>query len=134
MKEINRERFEAWLFSQPKDRNFDYTNPRDCAICAFLKETTNVKTVLSDSTSTEGYSTEKAVEVGKVFSIETPQWLDGGSSERGVVWAEPLTIENMQKRYLELFPDSNPTAFIQLNLAQSTDSTINQKEASACRK
>jgi hypothetical protein len=37
MKTIEREHFEAWLFSQPKDREFDYQNTTGgCAICSFV--------------------------------------------------------------------------------------------------
>jgi len=36
---IEKERFEAWLFSQPRDRYFRFTNSRGCLICSFLNET-----------------------------------------------------------------------------------------------
>lgn len=38
---IEKERFEAWLMSQPGDRRFVYTNTNDCLICRFIKENTN---------------------------------------------------------------------------------------------
>lgn len=37
---INRELFEAWLFSQPREREFVYTDNRNCLICSFLKSNT----------------------------------------------------------------------------------------------
>ena len=104
MKTIEREHFEHWLFSQPKDREFDYTRSSECAICAFLKETTSVQNPVVDAKT---ISTE-------LFTIPTPKWLDDGYGEdgkprgdvRGVVRVWPLTIANMRRRYLELFPDT----------------------------
>jgi hypothetical protein len=40
---IHQEKFEAWLFSQPDEREFEYIDHRGCVICSFLKETTNAK-------------------------------------------------------------------------------------------
>jgi hypothetical protein len=45
--QINRETFEAWLFAQPDERTFDYCNPKECAMCMFVKETTNYKEVIA---------------------------------------------------------------------------------------
>jgi len=38
---IEKERFEAWLFNQPKDRTVDLWNGSDCLLCKFIRETTN---------------------------------------------------------------------------------------------
>lgn len=38
--EINKERLEAWLFSQPDERIWRYCDPWGCVACSFLKETT----------------------------------------------------------------------------------------------
>jgi len=42
---INQETFEAWLFSQPDSRTYNYSDNTGCLICSFVKETTNVKKV-----------------------------------------------------------------------------------------
>lgn len=39
---LEKERFEAWLFSQPDKREFDYLNTTGCMGCSFVKETTNI--------------------------------------------------------------------------------------------
>jgi hypothetical protein len=36
---IEKERFEAWLFSQPDDRTWNYCDNLGCVGCCFLKET-----------------------------------------------------------------------------------------------
>lgn len=38
---IEKEKFEAWLYSQPRDRRVDLSDGTDCLICKFVKETTN---------------------------------------------------------------------------------------------
>jgi len=38
---INQETFEAWLFSQPDDRQYDYRDNEGCLLCMFAKETSN---------------------------------------------------------------------------------------------
>jgi hypothetical protein len=40
---INKETFEAWLFSQPDDRTFDYMDNRDCLVCKYVKEVVGYK-------------------------------------------------------------------------------------------
>lgn len=40
---IQQETFEAWLFSQPDERTYDYLNINNCLICNFAHETTNKK-------------------------------------------------------------------------------------------
>jgi len=37
--QIERERFEAWLFSQPREREVNIGDGHDCVICCFIKET-----------------------------------------------------------------------------------------------
>lgn len=48
MNTINREQFEAWLFSQPPERTFKYTegtpsSPIGCLACNYLREMTDAK-------------------------------------------------------------------------------------------
>lgn len=39
--ETNKERLEAWLFSQPDEREWNYTSNTKCVICSLVKETTS---------------------------------------------------------------------------------------------
>ena len=39
--EINKERFEAFLYSQPRDIVVNIGDQRDCLLCRFFRETTN---------------------------------------------------------------------------------------------
>lgn len=48
MNQINREQFEAWLFSQPDERTFNYVegyidDKTGCVMCNYLREHTNLK-------------------------------------------------------------------------------------------
>jgi hypothetical protein len=40
--QIQKEVFEHWLFSQPREREFQYLSNTECLLCAFIKETTNL--------------------------------------------------------------------------------------------
>ncbi len=40
---ISREHFEAWLYAQPPTRVVNLSDPGECLICQFLKETTQFK-------------------------------------------------------------------------------------------
>lgn len=41
--EINKERFEAWLYSQPRSRVFNLADQGDCLLCSFMHETSNIQ-------------------------------------------------------------------------------------------
>ena len=101
MKEINRELWEAWLFSQPKERSFNYADCCACAVCAFTSETTNCKGVIVAGelvwANLSDYPQKPLTKI--------PEWLwkvihvFSGNYE--------LTVPAMQARYLELFPETN---------------------------
>lgn len=112
MKTIEREPFEAWLFAQPPERTFDYFDVNGgCAICAFVRETTKFK-------DTDGGSTTVTLKIEGLHQgvVELPDWLTNTKSlERmGILHsyifesqtATNLTCRAMQKRYLELFPNT----------------------------
>lgn len=40
--QINKETFEAWLFSQPDDKVWNYEDNCGCVVACFIKETTNI--------------------------------------------------------------------------------------------
>lgn len=103
MKEISRELFEAWLFSQPKEREFNYMdNTGGCAVCAFVRETTSHANAKGGA---------KTVEIGN-RSIQMPEWLRAGTQGVLSVADEdhcrctadfvPVSIRGMQKRYRQL--------------------------------
>lgn len=97
MKEINREAFEFWLWSQSEEREFYYGDTSGgCAVCRFIAETTPHGDVTGGGSFVYlgGYS--------KALSL--PDWLRCGSN--GVLGVSPLTIGNMRRRYLELFPET----------------------------
>lgn len=96
MKEINRERFEAWLFSQPGDRSWNFHDTQQCVLCSFIKETTNhLRPIVGGlwlTTSIGG------------SNVEIDEWVKvilRTRNEFGIVSAG-----NMQQRYRELFPET----------------------------
>lgn len=107
MKEINRELFEAWLFSQPLERKFHYVKvDGSCAICCFVKETIKIEDVWGGSRFINGTIN------GTPIKIPVPSWWDiNGHGERYEAPlsrchnAGTLTIANMQRRYIEMFGD-----------------------------
>jgi len=96
MNEINRERFEAWLFAQPRDRKFKYGDPQDCAVCRFFKETTKLSRVSACKYGVRLDSFE--------YTHSYPDWL------YKVVDLNccGLTSATMQDTYRQLFPDFEP--------------------------
>ncbi len=97
MKDLQRERFEAWLDNQPPERWFDYWDVNGgCAICSFVRETTSHKVV------TGGHFIVRLGLIGSgADEVPIPEWM-----RRMVVDSrENLTIANMKRRYLELFPE-----------------------------
>lgn len=100
--EINREMFEAWLFSQPLERKFDFHNIYECALCCFLREVCgSIDPIVGNiSVLPKGLGGE---------SIAMPKWLDSNDHAKAVLRANPLTVANMQSRYISLFGDPRET-------------------------
>jgi hypothetical protein len=104
--EINQERFEAWLFSQPADRVIEAGNTCKCFICSFLKETTNVA---APWVLWERWAADYEADYNDTKSL--PKWarklIDNGwlmeVSESRENYA--ITCGQMQARYRELFPE-----------------------------
>ena len=97
MTEINRESFEAWLATQPPYRKFRYGDVEGgCAICSFIRETTQWKNAVGGALTVH----KSRAEFATFFVV--PLWLRRGAN--GVLAVNPLTITNMQRRYYELFP------------------------------
>lgn len=100
MKKINREHFEAWLFGQPLDREFDYVDCQTCAMCAFARETMKVSGYVSAS--------YRYLNVDHVL-YATPDWMDGTGSKLRVLSIRDdskLLVKTMQETYLKLFPNT----------------------------
>ena len=97
---IEKERFEAWLFNQPRQRTIDLADVDNCLICAFVKENTNhtwVKAGIEHffTLASSGYSKE----------CDTPEWLiQLIFSETGLV--AKRTFGQMQDSYRQLFPET----------------------------
>lgn len=105
MKEINRERFEAWLFSQPREIIIESSNGNRCFLCLFIKETTNQIPYMS------GWRHWYPSEVAQQRSerLELPNWVTRLIDRE---WIMPksdntglITVGQMQDRYRLLFPD-----------------------------
>lgn len=106
MNTINREHFEAWLFSQPRTRAFNYDDVKGgCAVCSFIRETTDWAEACGGSDA----GVHKSRGTALMETIPLPDWMK--VQTKGVLWAlEPIsstiTIGQMQDRYRELFPDA----------------------------
>jgi hypothetical protein len=121
MNEINRERFEAWLFSQQKDREFDYTDLRECLICKFIRETSSLKVRMV----TPGF-----IALEGSPSIPMPKWLDTDDATLGKPSSLLATghmrhtqdgmipFSEVTKRYVELFGDPSIVESVELPKAR----------------
>lgn len=113
MNEINRESFEAWLFSQPPEREFNYSDIKGgCAVCTFVRETTSYSEACGGSDYYGVRLKNNWADVNPEI-VPLPDWLKSGSGGvLNVLERRPgplfvLTIQNMQRRYLELFPTTH---------------------------
>lgn len=117
---INREHFEAWLFSQPDERTFEYiygsydSNP-GCLLCNFLRETTNIN----------------KFEVGRIIvsmngtNYPLPNWFINLLSKQWLkeheFYSRNITFKEVKEHYLLLFPNavvgSNDSPAIAENLS-----------------
>ncbi len=97
MKDLQRERFEAWLDNQPPERWFDYWDVNGgCAICSFVRETTSHKVVTGGHCFVRlGLPSSGADEV------PVPDWMR--NTVVGALGLRSLTIANMKLKYMELF-------------------------------
>lgn len=103
--EIEQERFEAWLFSQPTERVFVWTSVEHCAVCEFLNETQSL--VATSGAWWSNLWVKQPFEAKMVARIEWPDWLN--DTVKWVVHNKPeLSIAHLQARYRELFPDTTP--------------------------
>ncbi len=91
---INRELFEAWLLSQPRERTYNYMNCNDCLLCKFIKETTSCQSVHA------GGCTITINEACVTLELWLANLL-GGHSLRGLT-----DFGRIQDAYLKLFPDT----------------------------
>jgi hypothetical protein len=115
--QIQKERFEAWLFARPDQEKFNYTSNCDCLVARFLKETVNQPYYVSRrcysrdlSSLLQAYNTGHADEVR---TFELPKWLFdlmecddimyGGL--RGGHRTGQCSMGFVKQRYLELYGD-----------------------------
>lgn len=100
---INREHFEAWLFSQPDDRRFEYLEGQPssltgCVVCNFLREQTNI-TTFGVSGSQVGFRTSLDFDY-----IPFEPWLQNLLLEL----ANPVSFDAKRAKamYISLFPNA----------------------------
>ena len=98
---IERERFEAWLFNQPRKRRFTYECRSGCLVACFLRETTR----FNDAAIGPDFWSETICGVGHWF----PAWLNPSyPGHLPIEQIKPLTIGNVQDEYIKLFGDPRP--------------------------
>lgn len=106
MNEINREHFEAWLFSQPLERVIEAGDGTRCVLCSFIKETTNFsRAFFAGWDKWEPEQNNAALDLPSwAKKLIDRNWLKlVADFDQGKY---SVTIASMQRRYLELFPES----------------------------
>lgn len=122
--EINRERFEAWLFSQPRERTFNYMDGNGgCLICHFFQQTTKLAASVGGNYYTVAESLPAAIGRYIYGERETiPFWLYSlldQRERRGLT--QTNSYGHMQDAYVRLYgpvngspgpeePSTTPTA------------------------
>lgn len=100
---IERERFEAWLFSQPLSRMIDAANSSHCFLCSFLKETSTAKPSMTWTDWDNRTDSKKYPIPSWALRLISREWV----MEKDKGFISPVTVKEMQARYLELFPDTH---------------------------
>lgn len=126
MTTINRELFEAWLFSQPREREFVYINGLSdeepgCVVCSFLRETTNIKRFAVGDTYMNIYKGEST----DYDAVNLPTWLN---ELHLASLAGTPTFGAVQDHYLQLFPNTLDGLFNQSQTEGVTVSPQQQRE------
>lgn len=108
---LNQEQFEAWLFSQPKDRVIESAHGGRCVLCSFVKETTPHQRPwftwtdwIPDTSVPNFVGRFEPIPVWARTLID-PEWLRHCSIDPLILG---VTVGQMQARYRELFPDRIP--------------------------
>lgn len=98
--EINKERFEAWLFAQPDNRTWDYKNGHGCVACYFLIENVKVNGVsVGHEDFTVGYNNKRQL---PKFLIKLFSPLRTKNTQ------EIVSAEWLKHRWKHLFPEPQP--------------------------
>lgn len=132
MNTINREHFEAWLFSQPDERLFNYTEGFDsdrigCVMCNFLRENTSIYPFAI------GYGTY-AYGVGINQEASLPTWFVSIMALRS---GRYITAKEVKSLYLQEFPNAivgNPQPMAiakpveQSSIAKATNGSLTNVE------
>jgi len=106
--EVNKEHFEHWLYSQPRDRKLDLFSRSNCALCTFFRETTNLHVRASFDICVDCYSHE---------CIRIPYWFKKLVNAKSCPLTSPVGYDNLlclaesvqtmgwlQDRFREIFP------------------------------
>lgn len=96
---FNKERFEAWLATQPAQREFDYMDIRGCALCAFVKENTSIKDFSAGSENVSVWNG-----CGR-HNIPIPEWIVSLIKEARIHNKDicHFSISNLRTAYHKLF-------------------------------
>ena len=104
MNTINRETFEAWLFAQPLEREFNYMSCSNCVVSSFIKETTSYR---NPSCGGSYFRLKKEEDIFEPIPFE--DWLNNllfrARLDEG--YTNTISIKLLQKIYKELFPTSD---------------------------
>jgi len=103
--EINRERFEAWLFAQPKDRVVCLGSTEDCLLCSFVRETSPRNIIFSGWRYFRWHNTDYAGFDADVIPVWFEEFIV--NRFRGRLAREcTVTFNQLQKLYTETFERS----------------------------
>lgn len=107
---IHKERFEAWLFSQPDERRFDYVDNRNCIGCCFLREMARFDLLsfgpdaVYDKHATRFPLPEWFTNLLRVVRIDNPS---GFVFNPGGLSSHWITFGEIKRAWLALFPETS---------------------------
>lgn len=118
---LNQEQCEAWLFNQPDDRIIEASDGRECVLCSFVRETTNLKDAqfIGWNKWAPNYF-ESFFDQEKILPLPAwatrfidPDWIhENGREERHILYTQGkayfVTAGQMKARWIELFGQPKP--------------------------
>jgi hypothetical protein len=102
MYNIEMETFEAWLFAQPDEREWNYMDGHKCMICSFIKETSSAK---DPGVGGSYYRVNGEHKPLPRFLHNRFEYGLLSTSSHGVVFS----AKTMKERWLKMFPETEIT-------------------------
>lgn len=118
MEPIHQEHFEAWLFNQPDEREWEYSDPFNCVVASFLKEVYHYEHVSVGSRGSPIFINRYHI------TLDYPSWLLLFFDNRncGITWQTLYnpSAKEAKAGYTKCFNTTNQNAPLHTSIHETT--------------